>query len=189
MRGKEKREVDENQPCGITPAHAGKRTGSLTAPQQIGDHPRTCGEKVLFCAGALLCQGSPPHMRGKGVPVRAVFTCWGITPAHAGKRGAGQGSLYMLGDHPRTCGEKYEKQNHWCLPEGSPPHMRGKAPRSAVRTPAIGITPAHAGKSCPFLRRTSPRRDHPRTCGEKWQLLHGCGLWQGSPPHMRGKGI
>ena len=126
MRGKEKREVDENQPCGITPAHAGKRTGSLTAPQQIGDHPRTCGEKVLFCAGALLCQGSPPHMRGKVGEIAVDHWLPGITPAHAGKRRDDDRQCFTHWDHPRTCGEKLSISSAHISQTGSPPHMRGK---------------------------------------------------------------
>ena len=46
MRGKEKREVDEKQPCGITPAYAGKSAISCANGRQFLDHPRVCGEKT-----------------------------------------------------------------------------------------------------------------------------------------------
>ena len=30
-------------------------------------------------------------------------------------------------------------------------------------------------------------KDHPRTCGEKFQFCHSLQIFLGSPPHMRGK--
>ena len=70
---------------------------------------------------------------------------------------------------------------------GSPPRMRGKAYKHFSSSNTTGITPAYAGKSCPFLRRTSPRRDHPRVCGEKLMLCHRLRPGRGSPPRVRGK--
>ena len=32
---------------GITPAHAGKRADGAAGGQGLGDHPRTCGEKLI----------------------------------------------------------------------------------------------------------------------------------------------
>ena len=86
--------------------------------------------------------------------------------------------------------------------------MRGKDIEMIGEIVDIRITPAYAGKSCPFLRRTSPRRDHPRVCGEK-QMATATAKWSngdhprvcgekyccteiacrnwGSPPRMRGK--
>ena len=46
MRGKEKREIDENQPCGITPAYAGKSFEEHGFVIGVWDHPRVCGEKT-----------------------------------------------------------------------------------------------------------------------------------------------
>ena len=51
---------------------------------------------------------------------------------------------------------------------GSPPHMRGK------------------GQIPP---RRICRKDHPRTCGEKFVYSQLQPVIVGSPPHMRGKGI
>ena len=50
-----------------------------------------------------------------------------------------------------------------------------------------GITPAHAGKRGPGRERAPGDRDHPRTCGEKYQEDDDMTQDQGSPPHMRGK--
>ncbi len=91
---------------GITPAHAGK---SWYAPFRYcitWDHPRTCGEKYQWKAGADTAIGSPPHMRGKVCVASHKSAYTGITPAHAGKRTAYPAAGHLLEDHPRTCGEK-----------------------------------------------------------------------------------
>ena len=66
--------------------------------------------------------------------------------------------------------------------------MRGKADIFDFLQFGIGITPAHAGKSCIVKTVEFQCQDHPRTCGEK-EVSHQflCDFW-GSPPHMRGKG-
>ena len=106
-------------------------------------------------------------MRGKGVPVRAVFTCWGITPAHAGKSMKNKIIGVCPKDHPRTCGEKRRALR--CEPPrlGSPPHMRGKVYDGPAHAGPVRITPAHAGKRSILRDSNAMIRDHPRTCGEK----------------------
>ena len=65
MRGKAEFHNVGVFPAGITPAHAGKRGGPIEQPERNGDHPRTCGEKVVSSETEWKEQGSPPHMRGK----------------------------------------------------------------------------------------------------------------------------
>ena len=50
---------------GITPACAGKRQRVLKAAQEMGDHPRVCGEKKLPGRPRQSLLGSPPRVRGK----------------------------------------------------------------------------------------------------------------------------
>ena len=52
-------------------------------------------------------------------------------------------------DHPRVCGEKYDRA--WCadMKEGSPPRMRGKGYIQNLKGRGLRITPAYAGKSTP----------------------------------------
>ena len=45
--------------------------------------------------------------------------------------------------------------------------MRGKVAFIVLIQSAIGITPAHAGKSVQRLLHSYNSWDHPRTCGEK----------------------
>ena len=50
---------------GITPAYAGKSSGSVRSRLGLGDHPRVCGEKFASIIQAADTGGSPPRMRGK----------------------------------------------------------------------------------------------------------------------------
>ena len=151
----------------ITPAHAGKRTLWQKTMPKSKDHPRTCGEKTFrkFVSGAF--QGSPPHMRGKGVVGIGKAPPGGITPAHAGKSFSGEDCRNQKRDHPRTCGEKQQSKQLERSEIGSPPHMRGKAWPNSAHNTASGITPAHAGKRFIGFTVVFRHGDHPRTCGEK----------------------
>ena len=66
--------------------------------------------------------------------------------------------------------------------------MRGKVYSKGVGQIYSGITPACAGKSCPFCRNWSSCWDHPRVCGEKPMQLSSTSAPSGSPPRVRGKG-
>ena len=158
-------------PSGITPACAGKRKQEHGQKNRSGDHPRVCGEKLLFQMMLFVLRGSPPRMRGKVVHKALILLRRGITPACAGKSSAARRARQPSRDHPRVCGEKTEYRALVTAHQGSPPRMRGKVDLSLKVVRVLGITPACAGKSCPFLRRTSPRRDHPRVCGEKGRQL------------------
>ena len=85
------------------------------------------------------------------------------------------------------CGEK----STICRPAtpslGSPPRVRGKAPRARVVVLQLRITPACAGKSFQLTRFPVALKDHPRVCGEKMQYLPMISLSMGSPPRVRGK--
>ena len=131
--------------------------------------------------------GSPPRMRGKVHCVRGVTHHDGITPACAGKSSKIFHDLFIVGDHPRVCGEKSRPLSRWVYALGSPPRMRGKAVAIFRQLHHGRITPACAGKSEKTRSITTTRRDHPRVCGEKdtstvCQVDH-----EGSPPRVRGK--
>ena len=70
MRGKAYRCRKLTRNTGITPAYAGKRVYPRFLPLIPWDHPRVCGEKLLFILTEFYNQGSPPRMRGK---VACVF--------------------------------------------------------------------------------------------------------------------
>ena len=96
-----------------------------------------------------------------------MYTICGITPAHAGKSPIILNLRLIGGDHPRTRGEKYYDSLFFEFCWGSPPHTRGKVDQVDLRSYRPGITPAHAGKSGGSSHTSAPRRDHPRTRGEK----------------------
>ena len=171
VRGKVPKSLYRCLVTGITPAHAGKSAASPKSPPESEDHPRVCGEKAATPNVEAFYEGSPPRMRGKVRLRQGFHLCDGITPACAGKSVDGAGQSEGGGDHPRVCGEKTEYRALVTAHQGSPPRMRGKVDLSLKVVRVLGITPACAGKSCPFLRRTSPRRDHPRVCGEKGRQL------------------
>ncbi len=65
-----------------------------------------CGEKFPLIAFQGFRLGSPPHVRGKELPLLQVGALAGITPACAGKRPTNEMIDAAFGDHPRMCGEK-----------------------------------------------------------------------------------
>ena len=126
-------------------------------------------------------------MRGKDRDLAAVADGQRITPAHAGKRRPSGSMRTAYRDHPRACGEKTPVRFYENGVPGSPPRMRGKGVKARYERVAVGITPAHAGKSELIALRWEDIEDHPRVCGEKW--VYSCAVWalEGSPPRMRGK--
>ena len=89
MRGKVQIVQRGNVGLGITPAYAGKSVPPVLIVRKF--------------------QGSPPPMRGKGADVQGGVTMFGITPAYAGKRIKETTILNESGDHPRLCGEKFQR--------------------------------------------------------------------------------
>ena len=106
-------------------------------------------------------------MRGKAIQTSARPAERGITPAHAGKSRA-----------------SWPLRSAWL---GSPPHMRGKGTAESLTRFKCRITPAHAGKRVEAAGQIDGNRDHPRTCGEKFEAAYKLAYPPGSPPHMRGK--
>ena len=126
-------------------------------------------------------------MRGKGgLGQNARFKAR-ITPAYAGKRVKISLKFRASEDHPRVCGEKFQRSIRLPVRSGSPPRMRGKVPTFHPPSGAVGITPAYAGKSVHLQRNRTRLRDHPRVCGEKPARSRARRRNWGSPPRMRGK--
>ena len=90
----------------ITPAYAGKSSGTVRGTLRSRDHPRLCGEKPDNEFDEEYFEGSPPPMRGKAATEPEDDQTAGITPAYAGKS-------YGIT-------EVYDNK------KGSPPPMRGK---------------------------------------------------------------
>ena len=86
MRGKVFLELVQVTFDRITPAYAGKSSLYHHRFAFPKDHPRLCGEKFPVSKTSPVQLGSPPPMRGKGVPAAPKVQHIGITPAYAGKR-------------------------------------------------------------------------------------------------------
>ena len=152
VRGKGSLECSFRPVPGITPAYAGKRYDFYSICYRRWDHPRVCGEKGICKKCRSLFLGSPPRMRGKGNLYLLDGVLDGITPAYAGKSSGHPPAPGRTRDHPRVCGEKSRPLSRWVYALGSPPRMQGKGPLPRDALPALGITPAYAGK-----RRRMPR--------------------------------
>ena len=171
MRGKEGEKVLVIDQERITPAYAGKRLPPLDAASLSRDHPRICGEKKIRLVASGECSGSPPHMRGKVSALESGASSHRITPAYAGKSERMWSRKGRYEDHPRICGEKYDRLISPLAIWGSPPHMRGKVKITGEQTGLRGITPAYAGKSFSQKAMLSRIWDHPRICGEKTKKI------------------
>ena len=68
--------------------------------------PARAGKSAVYCLLTLICAGSPPRVRGKGLKHRGTPRADGITPACAGKRSLPAPPKASAWDHPRVCGEK-----------------------------------------------------------------------------------
>ena len=133
----------------------------------LEDHPRICGEKLLYSGT------HRPSLR--------------ITPAYAGKRSWSTKKWPIGRDHPRVCGEKLIALISTPSVVGSPPRMRGKASGVPPCSCSPGITPAYAGKRARGIQPQQGKQDHPRVCGEKRRSYGKLRRPLGSPPRMRGK--
>ena len=171
----------------ITPAYAGKRLRFPVMMVHSLDHPRLCGEKGNHRTGKSDGVGSPPPMRGKAKTRSYGFGRSRITPAYAGKSFGDRPAVRSREDHPRLCGEKWNKEWFTESSLGSPPPMRGKVSEIVCSFSGNGITPAYAGKSTVCNQRTGFSGDHPRLCGEKGIEPDPTAAEEGSPPPMRGK--
>ena len=131
----------------ITPACAGNSAVLVKDPVTVKDHPRVCGEQGLIAAGMAYLDGSPPRVRGTGLPALETLLPDRITPACAGNRKMGTPRLYRTTDHPRVCGEQLKSHPKARPVLGSPPRVRGTATWPALICTDSRITPACAGNS------------------------------------------
>ena len=126
-------------------------------------------------------------MRGKGFFSGCKRIFHRITPAGAGKRKRNRRSNRQRKDHPCGCGEKVSHIRPRGRNNGSPPRVRGKGFFSRCKRIFHRITPAGAGKSAGDGIHYPADGDHPRGCGEKFDISDFSVLLTGSPPRVRGK--
>ena len=71
---------------GFIPTHAGRTSSFSWLLRRSADHPRSRGENVVFRVAMGSPSGSSPLTRGKQNGGSQTGSCWGLIPAHAGKR-------------------------------------------------------------------------------------------------------
>ena len=132
---------------GITPACAGRRPAACRKSGCGRDHPRVCGEKAHVVVALDHDIGSPPRVRGEARCLGNAVVPQQITPACAGRSLQEKPTTATNGDHPRVCGEKFERQLLPLPLRGSPPRVRGEVDALVNRIALMRITPACAGRS------------------------------------------
>ena len=174
---------------GIIPAYAGNTFRGLTMNCVRRDHPRVCGEHVVSDVLFAVDSGSSPRMRGTRAAICGAEVLNGIIPAYAGNTMIVAVAHVHWWDHPRVCGEHTQTVPPTTSGAGSSPRMRGTP---AVRVCAVslpGIIPAYAGNTTNDYDFDTPRRDHPRVCGEHTGVGAANVTAKGSSPRMRGTRI
>ena len=187
MRGKPVGKTVAYGVPGLIPAHAGKTHYRPLRSVRAPAHPRACGENPRQPTKGCAQPGSSPRMRGKLHCVDLPCFRPGLIPAHAGKTFLDTRGRSWSRAHPRACGENQLKNGGTPLEQGSSPRMRGKLhnPRSARF--AIGLIPAHAGKTLGHASPETTLVAHPRACGENEDVDVNTTTAAGSSPRMRGK--
>ena len=131
--------------------------------------------------------GSSPLTRGKHNRARRAGVEVGLIPAHAGKtRGTGA-SRPGAGAHPRSRGENSMLKDRLRYEDGSSPLTRGKQAGGLPPLGAVGLIPAHAGKTLGRHQDLDQQRAHPRSRGENGFPQYRSVPGTGSSPLTRGK--
>ena len=147
MRGTLVSTVNPRLNHGIIPAYAGNTDSSGRRRTSGRDHPRVCGEHQSTFTRAENNAGSSPRMRGTRSGGGQFAYQRGIIPAYAGNTGLSALRATAAEDHPRVCGEHYDKVKDLATSQGSSPRMRGTHIDPRQRYFTTGIIPAYAGNT------------------------------------------
>ena len=150
-------------------------------------HPRSRGENVRLTARTSLFAGSSPLTRGKRENAPGDLLAEGLIPAHAGKTGRSVSPLICRPAHPRSRGENVFDHAEPTIAHGSSPLTRGKRETGKRGRTAMGLIPAHAGKTTPISAATFVAWAHPRSRGENLTATGAPPSVFGSSPLTRGK--
>ena len=167
VRGKRRPGTRSRRRTGLIPACAGKTPSGHGNVEEIGAHPRVCGENGDLLGMKLLAAGSSPRVRGKPPPASSPQSASRLIPACAGKTDAARVQARGEQAHPRVCGENFFLPLGATMENGSSPRVRGK-PRNHSRT-------------------ASRDSAHPRVCGENVPRPGIEPGSMGSSPRVRGK--
>ena len=166
MRGARRRSRLARPAGGIIPADAGSTLPWNRRTCKQWDHPRGCGEHQAWPAWYKSQRGSSPRMRGAPWYLLLQRATSRIIPADAGSTCVNYARAGVVRDHPRGCGEHQVPFGLVFDDEGSSPRMRGALKSGPTLMPTPWIIPADAGSTMAPSVLCSPRRDHPRGCGE-----------------------
>ena len=131
--------------------------------------------------------GSSPLTRGKLTNRIPHGLDDGLIPAHAGKTSRGSSRPVCPRAHPRSRGENAGVFLGIAWSVGSSPLTRGKLAGQALAVSALGLIPAHAGKTGFKAGDDLASGAHPRSRGENAPALVAARIARGSSPLTRGK--
>ena len=108
-------------------------------------------------------------------------------PAYAGKTSHHRRPRRRNEEHPRVCGENYRDRQTAAAAAGTSPRMRGKPPTIPDTCNGPGNIPAYAGKTFHYRVIPAENQEHPRVCGENFEVGEAHFFVEGTSPRMRGK--
>ena len=166
MPGRRGRRFDLFPDRGLIPAHAGKTSSPASPASRRQAHPRSCRENMSASVAACCASGSSPLTRGKRQVLGRSRQVRQLIPAHAGKTLHNPAHRSASKAHPRSRGENFKDETRGVWGEGSSPLTRGKHVQERGRPDEGGLIPAHAGKTCPRIRRAWAAPAHPHS---RWE--------------------
>ena len=132
---------------GLIPACAGKTASSPVILEELGAHPRVCGENASVTYLTRTFLGSSPRVRGKLAVVRDDDRLARLIPACAGKTRDIVLAVSPVQAHPRVCGENVSALPLLTVLTGSSPRVRGKPVEHVAGHAGCRLIPACAGKT------------------------------------------
>ena len=145
-----------------------------------------CGEYCKQHVGQLKMLGSSPLVRGIHLLNFRTKNLKRIIPACAGNTSKGKKQCYIQRDHPRLCGEYFNRAFQNVNVQGSSPLVRGIRRYPPYKPLVHRIIPACAGNTQPRQAQNRQIWDHPRLCGEYKVISLYITLILGSSPLVRG---
>ena len=139
--------ADRHKGLRITPACAGKTVRLFSFSEILRDHSRVCGKNLAISSTLPARPGSLPRVREKPALRGSARTCFGITPACAGKTVRRSLPRLKVQDHSRVCGKNNVTILEFGFTPGSLPRVREKLDKNLWVVMYSRITPACAGKT------------------------------------------
>ena len=172
---------------GNTPVGTGKR---LLLPVVLilrRKHPRGYGEESTFPVKLYPFAETPPWVRGRVYTNGELYAEFGNTPVGTGKRVFWNDSTCRWEKHPRGYGEECIRTRPLTSSMETPPWVRGRVPMPPLYIIVLGNTPVGTGKSPVVLSVKASMEKHPRGYGEEGDLIGFSGMYQETPPWVRGR--